>query len=237
MKEKYGFVYIWRDKKYSRYYIGSHWGFENDGYICSSNWMTRSYKRRPHDFKRRILSRIYTNKKELLDEENVWLSLIKLEEIKIKYYNLRIHDFNHWSTDADLTLTVKEKLSKASKGNTHKNAGKWKKGKRASITTEFGNKPTWNKGKTIEELYSDTQKAANYRNKLSEAHKGKKLSESTKDNLRNLWSGTNNPNAKAINTPYGKFNTMTECEKNTKYSKKQIYIRVKSEKYHDWSYV
>ena len=29
--EPYGFVYIWYDRKYKKYYIGSHWGYENDG--------------------------------------------------------------------------------------------------------------------------------------------------------------------------------------------------------------
>ena len=34
--EKYGFVYIWFDRKHKRYYIGCHWGHEDDGYVCSS---------------------------------------------------------------------------------------------------------------------------------------------------------------------------------------------------------
>lgn len=29
-KEKYGFVYIWFDKKHKRFYIGCRWGTEND---------------------------------------------------------------------------------------------------------------------------------------------------------------------------------------------------------------
>ena len=37
-KVKYGFVYIWYDRKHHRYYIGCHWGTIDDGYICSSNW-------------------------------------------------------------------------------------------------------------------------------------------------------------------------------------------------------
>lgn len=34
-----GFVYIWYDRKRKLYYIGSHKGNINDGYICSSNRM------------------------------------------------------------------------------------------------------------------------------------------------------------------------------------------------------
>jgi len=86
-KEKYGFVYIWRDKKYKRYYIGSHWGTKEDGYVCSSNWMFKSHKRRPGDFKRRILKIVKTNRKETYNEEQKWLDKIKHEELGKKYYN------------------------------------------------------------------------------------------------------------------------------------------------------
>lgn len=37
-------------KKHSKYYIGSHWGTEDDGYICSSKNMRDNYRYRPHDF-------------------------------------------------------------------------------------------------------------------------------------------------------------------------------------------
>ena len=53
--EKYGFVYIWFDKKHRRYYVGCHWGNEYDGYVCSSSWMNQAYRIRPQDFKRRII--------------------------------------------------------------------------------------------------------------------------------------------------------------------------------------
>lgn len=74
--EKYGFVYIWFDRKYKRYYIGSHWGTENDGYICSSNNMRNNYNNRSNDFKRKIISKIYTDREDLLNEEQKWLDLI-----------------------------------------------------------------------------------------------------------------------------------------------------------------
>ena len=96
MKEKYGFVYIWYDRKHKRYYVGCHWGNENDGYICSSKWMNDSYKRRPKDFRRIILKTNITNKKELLEEEYKWLNLIKDGELGKRYYNLHNHHFGHW---------------------------------------------------------------------------------------------------------------------------------------------
>lgn len=107
--EKYGFVYIWYDRKHKRYYIGCRWGSVDDGYICSSPWMLQAYKRRPQDFKRRIL-KTDIHRKNLLDEEFKWLSLIKDEEIGIKYYNLNKFKFGHWSHDPTKNVKVSEKL-------------------------------------------------------------------------------------------------------------------------------
>jgi hypothetical protein len=109
--EKYGFIYIWLDRKHKRFYIGCRWGHEDDGYICSSSWMKASYNRRPQDFKRRILARVFTNKQDLLNEEHKWLSLIKEEELCTKYYNMYNHKFGHWSTK-DTSLSVRERMSK-----------------------------------------------------------------------------------------------------------------------------
>ena len=61
-EDKYGFVYLWRDKKRNMYYIGCHWGYTNDGYICSSNRMRDAFKRRRTDFNRRILEKMSESK-------------------------------------------------------------------------------------------------------------------------------------------------------------------------------
>lgn len=106
-----GFVYLWFDRKHKRYYIGSHWGTEDDGYICSSRWMRKAYRRRPEDFKRRIIARIHTNRKDLLIEEKRWLRMIKPEERKIRYYNLNIFVSDYWWADEDTKKTVGEKIS------------------------------------------------------------------------------------------------------------------------------
>jgi hypothetical protein len=100
MKNDYGFVYIWFDKKKKRYYIGSHWGTEDDGYICSSDWMLNSKKRRPEDFKRRVISKIYTNRQDLFLKEQEWINLIKPEEISKRYYNLQLR-VHHWAQYPD----------------------------------------------------------------------------------------------------------------------------------------
>lgn len=146
--DKYGFVYIWRDRKHKRFYIGCHWGAETDGYICSSKWMKNSYKRRPEDFKRRILAR--TSQRELLlIEEAKWLSLIKPEELKVRYYNAINKHFNHWSADPVQREQVLKTLSEKTKEAMH----------RPEIRTKVD---AWNssrRGKTYEELYGEERAA------------------------------------------------------------------------------
>lgn len=108
---EYGFVYIWYDKKHKRYYIGAHWGPEDDGYICSSPWMKRAYNRRPFDFKRRILCVIYTTRKDMFEIESYWQSLIKDHELTVRYYNIRRHGDLHWSTDNEKRMSVGQKIA------------------------------------------------------------------------------------------------------------------------------
>lgn len=117
--EKYGFVYIWRDSKHKRFYIGSHWGTIDDGYICSSNWMRDAYRRRPGDFNRRILS-IVKNRSEIYEEEQRWLDFIKREEIGKRYYNLIIKIGTNWAANPDKLLIVSAKLKGLKLTDKHK---------------------------------------------------------------------------------------------------------------------
>jgi hypothetical protein len=171
--EKYGFVYIWFDKKRKMYYIGAHWGTINDGYICSSNRMRDAYRRRPDDFKRRILTMIYTNRKDVFDEEHRFLSMIKKEELGKKYYNLHIKYLDHWLNDEIKTKSAIEKIKKAHKGKHFSPSTEFKKGQSVSPQTQFvKGQITWNKGKT--DIYSEETKRL-----MSEKKKGKSLSKET----------------------------------------------------------
>lgn len=125
--EKYGFVYIWYDRHRKMYYIGSHWGTENDGYICSSDIMRKAYRRRPNDFKRRIIE-IVTDRTKLLLTEHKWLSLMDEDKLiknnskdrygNIRYYNLSNTTKNPWWDNIEKRLTIGEKISKAKKGKS-----------------------------------------------------------------------------------------------------------------------
>lgn len=124
---KYGFVYLWFDRKHKRYYVGCHWGTEDDGYICSSQWMHQSIKYRPQDFKRRILKTNIQHRPDMYIEEQRYLNMIKTTEIKPtnpkpRYYNLCLSSKDMWHKYPDKIKTIGQKISDAKKGKSTKKA-------------------------------------------------------------------------------------------------------------------
>ncbi len=149
MLEKYGFVYIWRDRKHKRYYIGSHWGTEDDGYICSSRWMRNSYRRRPEDFKRKTISKNLKSVRETFVEEQKWISLIKEFELGVRYYNRTRNVIHGDGVDRKgISEQTREKMRQAKLGTSN-----------------------IHKGKSLEELHG-IEKAQLIRSKLQESHLG-----------------------------------------------------------------
>jgi hypothetical protein len=94
-----GFVYIWYDRKKKWFCVGSHFGSLDDGYTSSTGFMNNVYRKRPHDFKRRVLEFYYGDShRELLLIEQKWLDMIQDHELcvgankkngTIKYYNVK----------------------------------------------------------------------------------------------------------------------------------------------------
>lgn len=167
--EKYGFVYIWFDRKHKRYYVGCHWGTETDGYVCSSSWMKQAYKIRPNDFKRRILSRI-EDRSKLLEEEYKWLALIRPEELKVRYYNVQNRHFAHWAQDPERRKEISNKISLINKSM-----------------------PAWNKGKKMPPL-SEERKEQNRQWMLKNCpHKGLPRSKETKAKISERNKGMKQP--------------------------------------------
>jgi hypothetical protein len=106
-----GFVYIWFDRKHKRFYVGAHWGSEDDGYICSSVWMRRAYARRPQDFRRRIISRV-ERREDLANEEQRWLNMMKAEELRgPRYYNIRTDSSGLF----ERTDSIRDRISEGTK--------------------------------------------------------------------------------------------------------------------------
>lgn len=154
-------MYLWRDRLKNKYYLGSHWGDEDDGYICSSTWMNRAYKRRPQDFKRRIVSRIDTSREDLLNEEQRFMDMIRIEEINVRYYNMTRIVKAHWAVYPDSRKTVGQKISESKTG---KGTPKWKD------PSERARKISETKKKRLAEAGGFSEE---HRRKLAESHVGK----------------------------------------------------------------
>jgi hypothetical protein len=160
---KTGFVYIWYDRKHKRYYIGSHWGKEDDGYICSSTWMRNSYKRRSIDFKRRIIIKNIQNKKIMLETEHYFLSFIGQNELGKKYYNLTTHVAIP-NGNGVLSEEVREKMRerRLSRKDCPRTGKKHSEETKKKFSEMRKGKEPWNKGKKL---------SLEHRQKLSESHK------------------------------------------------------------------
>jgi len=195
--EKYGFIYFWYDKKRKMFYLGSHWGAENDGYICSSNRMREAYRRRPQDFKRRIIQK-NISRDNLLDEEHKWLQLMPKSELGKRYYNLRQHKWGHWSTDIISNLSVCEKIKKTlSVPKVKEKIGAVHRGKIMSdeakekirtarakqVYTEESKKKMSESHKGNKNHFYGKQHTEEVRQVMSEKHKGKKHTEETRKKM------------------------------------------------------
>ena len=194
LKKKYGFVYIWRDRKHNRYYIGAHWGSEDDGYICSSTWMRNSYNKRPQDFKRRILKTYIFNKDKTFIEEYKWLCLINQEELGKKYYNRVITNFNSKGHDLKHSDISKEKMRQAALGKkaSEETKEKMRQAKLGKIHTEETKEKMKIRRQNISEETKEKIRQAKLgkihteesNEKMRQAKLGKKASEETKEKLK-----------------------------------------------------
>jgi hypothetical protein len=80
--------------------------------------MKQSYGHRPQDFKRKILKTGIQSRKELYEEEQRYLNMIKPEEVKVRYYNLNITNNEVWHKYDEHVKTVGQKVSAAKKGKS-----------------------------------------------------------------------------------------------------------------------
>lgn len=232
---RYGFVYIWRDRKHNRYYIGCHWGSIDDGYVCSSDWMRNAYRKRPEDFKRRILISNIETRHEMHYEEYRYMLMIKDHELGSKYYNLRKWKFGHWTAKPDFTTTI-AKLSAANKGQRRSKATEFKPGEHRSPLTEF--KPgqsAHNKGKTMADQYGE-ERATQIKKIKSVKMAGRSNSPATQFVAGNNV-GAANIKARSISTPFGTFDTIQQAIDVVGITRASIQHKLRSVKNTEWQYV
>lgn len=234
--QKYGFVYIWFDRKHKRYYIGCHWGHVNDRYICSSRWMRQAYKKRPNDFKRRIIETDISTRELTIKREAKWLYLVKEEELGKRYYNVVNRAFGHWSVEEQERRRIGRIVSAKNKGKHFSPETQFKKGERRSPKTEFvKGQQAHNAGKTLEQTVG-AKRAAEIKQTKSDRYKGKSFSPSTQF-TKGQRIGKDNSRARAISTPFGMFDTLKQCSDQTGMTIASIHYKLRTEMQSEWQYV
>jgi hypothetical protein len=151
--------------------------------------MRDSYNRRKEDFKRRIIARVYTCQKDLLIEEYRWLGMIKDEEIRFRYYNLRKRVWNY-RVDYDLEQlkTVGERISASKKGKVPVFSEESKRKQKEAMYARRGEKrkplSEEHKLKFIQGgLGRDRKLSDETKKKIGEANKGKIRSDEFKKQI------------------------------------------------------
>lgn len=108
-----GFVYLWKNTKNNKCYIGSHKGSIEDSYIGSGVYFSRAYNKSPKDFKRKIL---YIGKDFIKKEDE----LLKKYDVanNDNFYNLKNDAVGGWShcNTKEVTLKRGKAISKSKKG-------------------------------------------------------------------------------------------------------------------------
>lgn len=114
--KKRGFVYLWTNTDNGMMYLGSHYGFPDDGYISSSKHFNEEYEKVPEKFVRTILYDGLSMSKALEIERKELYSVDAMRNPL--YYNLHNESGSGWShhDDPELSRIYYAKISKAKKG-------------------------------------------------------------------------------------------------------------------------
>ena len=157
-----GFVYRWYDSSNGMYYVGSHKGTVDDGYIGSGKRFSRAYSKRPECFTREIF---------YVGEDYRELEEFILDTIDAKsnpaYYNLINGSFN-----CKFSKEQREKISNSLRG---KKASKESREKMSASRTGEKN-----------HFYGRTH-SEETRRKISEANKGNYIGDEA---MQHAWSAS-----------------------------------------------
>jgi uncharacterized protein YlaI len=89
-QDYFGFVYLWWDALRKKFYIGSHMGSFDDGYVSSSKRLNNCHKKRKNDLSRIIIETVDNSDREYLyKREQYWLDCIDDSYMGGFSYNIR----------------------------------------------------------------------------------------------------------------------------------------------------
>lgn len=117
----FGFIYKWTNTRNGKYYVGSHHGSTDDGYIGSGVWFKRAYKAEPEVFVRVILEYIPVDDPMLTIEREEHYLLNECEVgNKDKCYNISRKAGGGWSLHGKSEEEIQEIYAKISRSLKNK---------------------------------------------------------------------------------------------------------------------
>lgn len=216
--EGMAFLYQWYDKGKDMYYVGSHKGTPDDGYICSSEYMLEEYRKRPEDFEREIL--LTGTESCMRRKERFALQLVDAAN-NPKYYNRSNGGADFYvcmkgEENPIFGITrspeVKQKISVSLSEYFSNEEVRKRHSERMKKTFEEGREPSCKKNFSMEEIedilsvpFREARKkydiGQNKYNKLRKEHpelatdfRKRPRTDEEKEELSKLLSGENNPN-------------------------------------------
>jgi hypothetical protein len=126
-----GFVYLWHDTFRDTWYVGSHKGTTDDGYVCGPRWMRHVRRLRLQHFRRRVIEwHDSISTKELRARERRWLVMIREDELGTKYYNVS-RLATGWTKGEKRSLESRKRVGDAQRG---KKRGPYSEERRKNIS-------------------------------------------------------------------------------------------------------
>lgn len=218
MQNKIGIVYKWENIDTKKWYIGSHFGFLNDGYIGSGKVFKNAYAKNPNKMIRSIL---YTGQDFRQAEEFFLLYLDAARDRKS--YNMKNTALGGGATVENMSIETRQKISEALKNRVRKPISEETKNKiSATLTGRKASKELCEKRK----LNSLGDKNSFY---------GKSHTQETKEKIRMANKGKCHSGIEFMKALHKKaqkkvycqlfdltFNSMTECANYFYYSQCNI---------------
>lgn len=159
--------------------------------------MKRAHKLRPGDFKRKILESDISTKEETFAREQLWIDMIRPEEISPntktpRYYNLHLK-VHHWSQYPERVDTIREKIKykrqfQITTEETRKKMSETRMGHSSSELQRQRASET-HKGKTLSEKTLEALKPFNFQKGQTPHNKGKPMDENLKQRLISIHTG------------------------------------------------
>lgn len=150
--------------------------------------MREAHSRRPEDFRRRIIKRVFTSKEDLVIEEQRWLDMINPKECGARYYNKTLRSTMPSTRGYHHDKETMQKISDSNRGR--KRSDESRQRTREATIRQFSVADNRKKQSDImKSLWLDEKYRINQTRKIVQSLTGRKLSEETKRKIAQSLTG------------------------------------------------